>query len=117
MIPFKLACQEIRTSQETIRREIGQALPIFAFPDGKREYFTPDLIEFLRDEGFKFAVTTLEGSASLSDERLLCFPRIGVWPGHSLSAFHYHLTPVFRRFVQNPACLAGRFFREQGINY
>lgn len=100
-IPYKLACQEIRTSQETIRREIGQALPIFAFPDGKWDYFTPDLIKFLRYEGFKFAVTTLEGSASLSNERLLCFPRIGVWPTHTLAAFHYHLTPVYRRFKQN----------------
>ena len=98
MIPYELACQEIRTSQETIRREIGWALPIFAFPDGKQKYFNSDLIKFLDDEGFIFAVTTVEGSASLSGERLLCFPRIGVWPAHSLSAFHYHLTPVYNLY-------------------
>ena len=102
-IPFERACQEIRMSQDIIRREIGQALPIFAFPDGKLEFFTPDLLEFLCDEGFKFAVTTVEGSASLSGERLLCFPRTGVWPTHTLSAFHYHLTSVYRQFEQNPA--------------
>jgi len=100
-IPFERACQEIRMSQDNIRREIGQALPIFAFPDGKLEFFTPDLLEFLHGEGFKFAVTTVEGSASLSGGRHLCFPRIGVWTTHTLSAFHYHLTPIYRRFEQN----------------
>ncbi|MFH1908076.1 MAG: polysaccharide deacetylase family protein [Chloroflexota bacterium] len=102
-IPLEQASQEIRTSRETIHRELGQSLPIFAFPDGKPEFFTAEHVDLLRDLGFKFAVTTVEGSASLSNERLLCFPRIGVWPGLSLSAFHYHLTPVFRRFEQNPA--------------
>jgi len=97
-IPFERACQEIRTSQEAIRSEIGKVFPIFAFPDGKPEFFTPELIEFLRGEGFKFAVTTIDGSASLSDDRVLCFPRIGLWPNHSLSAFHFHLTPVYRFF-------------------
>jgi len=99
-IPFEQACSEIRTSQEVIRSEIGKALPIFAFPDGTPGSFTPELIELLRDEGFKFAVTTIEGSASLSDDRVLCFPRIGFWPSHSLSAFHFHLTPVYSRFKQ-----------------
>ena len=97
-IPFEQARYEIRTSQEAIRSEIGKALPIFAFPDGKPKYFTQELIEFLRSEGFKFAVTAIEGSATLSDDRILCFPRIGLWPTHSLSAFHFHLTPVYRFF-------------------
>ena len=97
-IPFERACYEIRTSQEAIRSEIGKAYPIFAFPDGKPEFLTPEHIGFLRGEGFKFAVTTIEGSASLSDDRILCFPRIGLWPNHSLSAFHFHLTPVYRFF-------------------
>ena len=97
-ISFEQACYEIRTSQEAIRSEIGKVLPIFAFPDGKPGFFTPELIEFLRSEGFKFAVTTIEGSASLSDDRVLCFPRIGLWPNHSLSAFHFRLTPVYRFF-------------------
>ena len=100
-IPIELASQEIRTSQETIHRELGQSLPIFAYPNGKPEDFTAEHVDLLRDLGFIFAVTTVEGSASLSNERLLCFPRIGVWPGLSLSAFHYHLTPVYRRFKQN----------------
>jgi peptidoglycan/xylan/chitin deacetylase (PgdA/CDA1 family) len=95
-VTFERACYEIRTSQEAIRNEIGKALPIFAFPDGKPEFFTPMLIDFLRGEGFKFAVTTIEGSTSLSADRVLCFPRIGLWPNHSLSAFHFHLTPAYR---------------------
>lgn len=97
-IPFEQACFEIRTSQGAIRSEIGKALPIFAFPDGKPESFTQELIDFLRSEGFKFAVTAIEGSATLSENRSLCFPRIGLWPSHSLSAFHFHLTPVYRFF-------------------
>jgi peptidoglycan/xylan/chitin deacetylase (PgdA/CDA1 family) len=95
-IPFAQACEEIRTSQAIIRREIGQTLPIFAFPDGKPEFITPELIEFLRGEGFEFAVTTSEGSAPLTAMNALCFPRIGLWPVHSLAAVHFHLTPVYR---------------------
>jgi len=97
-IPLEQASQEIRTSQETIHRELGQSLPIFAYPNGKTEDFTAEHVDLLHDLGFKFAVTMVEGSASLSNERLLCFPRIGLSPGHSLSAFHFHLTPVYRFF-------------------
>jgi peptidoglycan/xylan/chitin deacetylase (PgdA/CDA1 family) len=97
-IPFEQACQEIRTSQELIRREIGQALPIFAFPDGKPEFISAELINFLRQEGIEFAVSTIEGSATLSAGNALCFPRLGLWPNHSLAAFHFHLTPVYRFF-------------------
>jgi len=95
-ITFEQACQEIRLSQETICREIGKALPIFAYPDGKPEYIPLELIDFLRTEGFKFAVTTVEGGATLSADTALYFPRIGLWPSHTLAAFHLHLTPFYR---------------------
>lgn len=96
-IPFEDACREIKLSQETINREIGQALPIFAYPDGQPDSFNDELVGFLRSEEFKLAFTTVEGSASLSGGSLLSFPRVGVWNELSLPAFHFHLTPVYSR--------------------
>jgi hypothetical protein len=94
-IPFERACAEIRLSQEHIRREIGRALPVFAFPDGRPESFTPGLVDFLRGEGFKFVMTTVEGSGALTNGQALRFPRLAVWPTLEPAAFHYHLTPFY----------------------
>ena len=41
-IPLDQVRDEIRTSQRLIAQEIGQALPIVAFPDGNRPAFTSD---------------------------------------------------------------------------
>ena len=95
-IPFDQACEEIRTSQALILREIGKAMPVFAFPEGKPQFYTPELLDFLGEEGFKFILTTIEGSASLSDGRALCFPRLAVRPSFSLAAFHVRMTPLYR---------------------
>jgi peptidoglycan/xylan/chitin deacetylase (PgdA/CDA1 family) len=98
-IPFEQACAEIRTSQALIQQEISpartRALPVFAIPDGKPEFFTPALLEFLRAEGYRFVVTTIEGSARLTSSLALRYPRLGVWPRLTLAAFHYHLTPAY----------------------
>jgi peptidoglycan/xylan/chitin deacetylase (PgdA/CDA1 family) len=95
-IPFEQACDEIKISQEIVKREIGWALPLFAIPDGKPEFFTARMLDFFRSEGFQFVVTTVEGSARLTGDLSLRFPRVGVWSGLTLSAFHYHLTPAYR---------------------
>lgn len=97
-IPFDEACAEIVTSQNMIREKLGHALPVFAFPDGQRSFFSPELVSFLEDEGFAFAVTTVEGGAKLSDANALFFPRVGVYSRLSLAAFAYRLTPTYKFF-------------------
>lgn len=86
---------EVRQSQQAIATQIGQALPVFALPDGKPETFTPEVLDILRTEGFKLVVTTVEGSGTLSEHRNLCFPRLGIWQRLSLPGFHFHLTHTY----------------------
>lgn len=97
-IPFEEACTEIATSQKLIHERLGYALPVFAFPDGQRRFFSPELVSFLKGEGFEFAVTTIEGGAKLREENALFFPRVGVYRKLSLAGFAYRLTPIYKFF-------------------
>ena len=97
-IPFDEACAEIKKSQEMIRKEMGNAFPVFAFPDGQPDFFSPELIEFLEAEEIKFAVTTIDQNMQLRKENALFFPRVGVFRKLSLAAFAYRLTPLYQVF-------------------
>ena len=96
-VSLERAMAEIRTSQQMVQREIGAALPVFAFPDGKPQAFTPALVDFLRAEGFKLVFTMVEGCARLASHDPLRLPRLGVWSNLTLAQFHWHLTPAYRK--------------------
>lgn len=100
-IPFEEACAEIRTSLETVRREIGQVLPIFAYPDGQAQFFSEALMAYLREQGVRFAVTTVEGSGRLKGSSALCFPRLGMHPRLTTATFHLHMTPLYAWYKRN----------------
>jgi peptidoglycan/xylan/chitin deacetylase (PgdA/CDA1 family) len=89
---------EMRTSQNTIQREIGSSLPLFAFPDGKSSVFTSELIDVLWQDGFQMVFTMIEGCARLNRDNLLALPRLGIHKGLSLAQFHLHLTPPYTWF-------------------
>ncbi|MCP4141127.1 MAG: polysaccharide deacetylase family protein [Chloroflexi bacterium] len=95
-IPFDEACAEIKESQENIQKEMDKAFPVFAFPDGQPDFFSPKLIRFLEAEGIKFAVTTIDKNVQLTKENALFFPRVGVFRKLSLAAFAYRLTPLYQ---------------------
>ena len=97
-IPFDEACAEIHQSQEVIRKEIGKALPVFAFPDGQPAFFSPELVKFLKKEGIELGVTTVDRNAVLSEANALYFPRVGVYQKLSIEAFAYRLTPFYKAF-------------------
>jgi len=99
-IPLEQARREIRESQQRIAREIGQALPIFAFPDGSPGAFNADLTQVLREEGFKLAVTMVEGRALLKRDDPLCLPRLYTTPNLDRARFHLHLTPMYDRRIR-----------------
>ncbi len=94
-IPFEEACVEIRTSLEIVRREVGQALPLFAYPDGQAQFFSEPLMNYLSSQGVRFAVTTIEGSDRLHPSNLLRFPRLGMHPRLNETTFKLHLTPLY----------------------
>ncbi|NPV76043.1 MAG: polysaccharide deacetylase family protein [Anaerolineae bacterium] len=102
-IPIEKARLEIKTSQQKIKQEIGQALPIFAFPDGKPYATSDDLVQVLREEGFQIAFTTIEGRANLGRDNPLLLPRLGVWEGLNLGRFHFHLTPTYDHKIRQRA--------------
>ncbi len=94
-VSLETARAEMRQSQKIIQREIGNALPLFAFPDGKPAAFTSELIEALWQDGFQMVFTMIEGCARLNRDNLLCLPRLGIYSGLSLAQFHFHLTPPY----------------------
>lgn len=94
-IPLDHVRDEIRTSQRLIAQEIGQALPIFAFPDGNPPAFTPEVMSLLREEGFKLALTMVEGCAHLERDDPLCLPRIAISRKMTCAQVHWRLTPVY----------------------
>ena len=93
-IPLDQARDEIRTSQRLIAQEIGQALPIFAFPDGNPPAFTPEVVSLLREEGFKLAWTMVEGCVDLELDDPLCLPRIALGGELTRAQVHFRLSPA-----------------------
>jgi glycosyltransferase involved in cell wall biosynthesis/peptidoglycan/xylan/chitin deacetylase (PgdA/CDA1 family) len=57
-LPLDRARAEIRASREDLTRELGMALPLFAYPFGDHDDRVEELV---RDEGFALAVTTEYG--------------------------------------------------------
>ena len=67
-VPVQQAREEASCSLEDLKREIGSAAPIFAYPDGQ---FTPEVVKAIGESGFEFAFTTLRGSNDIKQaERL-----------------------------------------------
>ncbi|MBT3321161.1 MAG: polysaccharide deacetylase family protein [Anaerolineae bacterium] len=96
-IPFEEACAEINQSLDVIRKELSQDLPVFAFPDGQPDFFSEKLVEFLKEEGVQFAVTTVDENAALKENNKLFFPRVGVYRSLRLPAFSYRLSPFYKK--------------------
>jgi len=97
-ISIEEARQEVRLSQEMIRSELGKALPIFAFPDGKPRAVSSALIDMLNEEGFEMIFLMQDGRAFIRPEsEFHTFPRIAVWPSQTLPQFHLRLTPFIDR--------------------
>jgi peptidoglycan/xylan/chitin deacetylase (PgdA/CDA1 family) len=93
-IPDERIRFEVNTSQEQIKKEIGHALPIFGYPDGRPASIPQSAIEILREEGFKLAFTMVRRYADLVKDNLLFLPRVGLWH-QPLAQFHMKLIPLY----------------------
>ncbi|HEX7555739.1 MAG TPA: polysaccharide deacetylase family protein, partial [Leptolinea sp.] len=97
-IPLEEARYQVRLSQEIIRRELGYAPPIFAFPDGKNRAFNQNLIDMLYSEGFEMLFLLVDGRAVIQPGRKnFTLPRIAVWQNQTIPHFHLRLTPIIDR--------------------
>jgi len=93
-IPPAEAQQQIRLSQAILQRELGTAVPIFAFPDGKPQAYSSALIEMLYAEGFEILFLLVNGRAVIQPgTHRLTLPRLAVWRNQTLPQFHLRLTP------------------------
>jgi len=95
-ISLEEARHEVRISQDIIRHELGTALPIFAFPDGRPHAFSKPLFEMLHSEGFELLFLLAGGRALIQAENgKTIFPRVSVWQSQTLPQFHMRLTPFW----------------------
>src|SRR5262249_43066013 len=61
-IPFEEARDEILESRRRIEAEVGRCSPVFCYPNGKTEDYTPAIVELCRSH-FQAALSTQFGRA------------------------------------------------------
>lgn len=94
-IPVEQARAEVRLAQALLQRELSQAWPLFAFPNGQRGAFDEATVDVLRAEGFTLAFTSVEARAHLQRDARLSLPRLSAKPYPGLGALHLRLTPFY----------------------
>ena len=94
-ISLEEARHEIRLSQELIREKLGDALPVFAFPDGKPHAYNRALFDMLFSEDFEMLFLLMDGRAIIQPgNNTMVLPRLSVWQSQTLPQFHMRLTPL-----------------------
>jgi peptidoglycan/xylan/chitin deacetylase (PgdA/CDA1 family) len=90
------AQNEVLVAQALIQRELGMALPVFAFPDGKPHSFSKTLFDMLYLKGFELQFVLVGGRAIIQarGEKTIS-PRLSVWQRQTLPQFHMRLTPIW----------------------
>jgi len=79
-LPEDEAREEIVSSLEDVRREMGEVLPVFAYPDGR---FDDTAVRILGEHGVELAFTTRRGINQMTSAHPLRLRRIPVWPRSS----------------------------------
>ena len=90
---------EIRVSLDLIRQQVGEALPIFAYPDGREHAISSDLSMLLEKEGIQIAFTMSDRMSRLKQDNPLLFPRLIPYSSISHAQFHLKLTAI--RSIRN----------------
>ncbi len=83
--------EEIKRSQQDLKREIGYALPIFCYPNGD---YNDAVTAILREEGISLAFTVLAGENRLDTVDPFRLRRTTIWPRTSLPVFSLRLLRV-----------------------
>jgi peptidoglycan/xylan/chitin deacetylase (PgdA/CDA1 family) len=80
--------EEVRGSQEDLQREIGVCLPIFCYPNGNHN---DTVVSVLREQGIRFAFTTLSGPNKLGSLDPLRLRRTVIMPRTTPAIFYLRL--------------------------
>jgi peptidoglycan/xylan/chitin deacetylase (PgdA/CDA1 family) len=101
-IPLEEAREEAIGSFEDLKRELGSALAIFAYPSGE---FNHEVVNMLEGEGFSLAFTTKRGINNLRHMDPLRIQRINVGSRTSLPVLRAQLLSWTARFNSLPSRL------------
>ncbi|UCE03527.1 MAG: polysaccharide deacetylase family protein [Candidatus Latescibacterota bacterium] len=91
-VPHERVWFEVMHSQRDVRREVGEVLPVFSYPDGAHD---DDVVETLRQQGFLVAVTQLDGHNDLRRTDPLRLQRTNITPRTTLPFFKLRLQNWF----------------------
>lgn len=92
------ARQEIRGSKSDLERQLGETLPIFAYPNGLRGDFNRAVMDLLREEGIMAAFTSVKGVNVIGETNPLALKRISVGGSTSVSHLRLQLTNFYQLF-------------------
>lgn len=92
------AWEEIRGSKSDLERQVGKALPIFAYPNGLEGDFNETIMDLLREEGFLAAFTSVKGVNVIGETNPLALKRISVDEGMSIPNLRLQLTHFCQLF-------------------
>ena len=94
-LPLEQARDEVRGSQQDLKREIGEALPIFCYPSGAHDQA---VVRLLKEEGIQAAFTTLDGQNRLEAADPLRLRRTNITRRTSLAIFRLRLVRLVTYF-------------------
>ena len=97
-VPREIARGEIVRSQQMVKSEIGHSWPIFCYPVGHQPDLRPDIVAVLEQEGFRAAVTMIEGHNIVGRTHPLRLRRVAVAPHLSLTEFRLVLTQAYNLY-------------------
>lgn len=92
------AREEIRGSKSDLERQLGEALPVFAYPNGLKGDFNRAVMDLLREEGFIAAFTNVKGVNVIGETNPLALQRISPGEGTSVSHLRLQLTHFYQLF-------------------
>jgi peptidoglycan/xylan/chitin deacetylase (PgdA/CDA1 family) len=94
-LPLEQAREEVRGSQQDLRREIGEAPPVFCYPSGAHNQA---VVRLLKEEGMQAAFTTLDGQNRLEAADPLRLRRTNITRRTSLPVFRLRLVRLVSYF-------------------
>jgi peptidoglycan/xylan/chitin deacetylase (PgdA/CDA1 family) len=97
---------EIFQSRAAIERQVGKAIDLFSYPNGRPEDFTAETTAILRDEGFRAACTTIKGWNDPATDPLQ-LRRIGALD-QPMALFALRLSPTATAAQQRLRAVRGR---------
>ena len=90
-LPVEGVRAEVRGSRDDLRREIGVAPPVFAYPFGAHD---ERVVRVLREEGFELALTCIDGHNRLASTDPLRLRRTNITTRTSPLVFRARLHPL-----------------------